>query len=493
MANYTAKIGGSLVNVVAGQLHVENQIGQRSTGGMQIWTNLGVVYQYGTQVQVFDETNALVYAGFTTKDKIRKIARQGTGLLEHDIQLMDNCYKADKRRVFKTYLAQTAGFIVNDLLGSYLAPEGVTATTTSIASGPTITEVIWNGTKSVGEALTWLSTQSGYWWNIDVNNVLHFQPYGGVPAPIILDGTQVDATKDMSVEYGNDLYVNKQFAKGAYAVTKVLTETFHGNSLTRNWTLSYEVARLTGVDKKSGSTLGVTLNGTAQTLGSKGVDSGQPFYFAVGDAVLAQDPSNTLLTSGDTLVVTYTGRFPVLATAQNAALITAQKAREGGGTGLVESLYTNTKVHTLEAAFSIAAALLGHYGQDTTVLTFATRQKGLQPGQMLSVNLPDFSLNNKQMLISSVTISDQVDGYNVWFVVQAVGSPVESAQWQTYWQNLMNQSSDPTDFQDTADTQFAALNQSTIGWNMSATGKHTKVVCPIISNTTFCSNTTIIC
>lgn len=495
MANYTAKVGGSLVNVVAGSLHVENQIGQRSTGGLQVWGALGVRYQYGTQVQVFDDTGALVYSGYTTKDKKTKKggARQGTGFLEHDLQLMDNCYRADKRRVFKTYLAQTAGFIVNDLLGTYLAPEGVTKTATSIATGPTITEVIWSGTKSVGEALTWLATQCGFWWNIDLNGVLFFQPYSGLPAPIVIDGTQVDAVKDMSVEDGNDMYVNKQYAKGGYAELAVKTETFHGDSLRRNWTLSYPIARLSGVDKKSGSTLGVKLNGVAQTLGTKGVDNGQPFYYAVGDAVLAQDTSGTLLTSSDTLVVTYVGRFPALAAAQNPALIAAQQAREGGGTGLVESTYSDVKVHTLSAAFQIASALLAHYGQDTTILTFATRTKGFMPGQMLTVNLSDFGLNNKQMLISGVTISDQVDGYNVWFVVTAVGSPVESAQWQTYWQNLMSQSSDPTDRQDISDTNLALLSATTVTRTPTVTGTQLKVVCNICGPSTLCGPAKLVC
>lgn len=482
--NYTAKIGGSLVNVIAGTMNVQNQIGQRSTGSLTVWSSLGTYWQYGTSVQVYDETGALAFSGFVDKDKAKKAggARQGTGYLEHDLSLMDNAYKADKRRVFKTYLNQTAGSIVNDLLGAYLAAEGVTATATSIATGPTITEVIWSGTKSVSEALTWLCQQAGYWWQIDVNNVLWFQPYGGIAAPFVLDGTQVDALKDMSVEYGNEMYINKQFAKGAFAETAQLTETFHGDGTTRSFTLSYPVSSIKQV----------TLNSTDITshVITKG-NSGGYYYYATGDAVIAQDTGQTILVSGDNLVITYKGRYPVLASASNPALITAQKTREGGGSGLVESLYANTKVSTLSAAFQIASSLLSHYGQDMTVITFATRTKGLAPGQLLTVNLSDFGLSNKQMLISSVSISDQVDGLNIWYVVNAVGSPVESWQWQTYWQNLMNQFSDP--LEDTSDTALALLLASTIVTTWIGTVTKTKNVCPICNNATLCNTTTIIC
>lgn len=483
--NYTAKIGGSLVNIIGGTLNAVKQIGQRSTGGIKIWSALGTVYQYGTQVQIFDETGALAYSGFTSKDKVTKSgAQQGTGYLEHDIQLMDNCYKADKRRVFKTYLGVTAGAIVNDLLGTYLSAEGVTSSPGSIASGPVITEVVWNGTKSVSDALTWLATQAGYWWNIDENGVLFFQPYGGIPAPFAVDGSTVDALQEVSVEFGNDMYVNHQYAKGAYAEQTGQQDTFNGNGVTRSFTCRYELS----------SKVMVLLNGVAQALGTKGVDNGQAFYWAIGDAVVAQDPALAPLGSGDTLVVDYNGRYPVLASAQNPALIAAQKAREGGGSGLVESTYSNTKVHTLAAAFQIAGALLSHYGQDTTVLTFSTRTKGLAPGQMLTVNLSDYGLTNRAMLISSVGIDDQgPDGFSVWFRVTAVGSPVESAQWQTYWQNLMNQSSDPTDFEDVADTSLALLLASTVVLTWTGTVTPTKTVCPICNTATLCNTSLIVC
>lgn len=485
---YTAVIGGVPVNVKAGSLNVVNQIGQRSTGSISVWSALGVKWQYGTQIHLYDETGALAYAGFTAKDKAYKApgSRTGTGYLEHDITLMDNCYKADKRRVFKSYLAQTAGFIVNDLLGSYLAAEGVTSKPGSIATGITITEVIWSGTKNVSDALTWLAQQAGYWWQIDRNNVLWFQPYGGVPAPFVMDGTMADSIQDMSVEFGNDMYINKQYTKGGFAEkgskTNQLHETFHGNSLTRSFTLSYPVNTLYQLKLN-----GVDVTAQSATKGS----SGAAWYYAKGDATLAQDPGQTLLAAGDTLDIYFTGRYPVIASASNPALIAAQQAREGAGSGLVESCFVNTKVHTLAAAFQIASSLLAHYGQDTTVLTFSTRTTGLLPGQMLTVNLTDFGVS-MPMLISAVGIDDQgPDSFNVWFRVTAVGSPVESAQWQTYWQNLMNQSSDPSDFTDTQDDALALLLSSTVATTWTATVTLTKATIPQFGNTTLFGNTTI--
>lgn len=464
---YTAKIAGTPVNIVAGTLDADNQIGQRSTGSLSVWGPLGTVWQYGTAIAVYDDLGALTYSGFISKDNASKPggARQGTGVLEHKLTLMDNCYKADKRVIFYSNTNVTAGQIVADLVNKVLYAEGVTFTAQTVASGPTIPEVIWNG-KTIAYCLNWLAKNAGYWWNIDVNSVLHFLPYGGVPAPFVLDGTQVDARGQLSVTYGNDMFVNTQYCKGGSAEkgTKKnpLIEFLYGDGVKRNFTLSYPISSL----------YTVILNGvdvTAQSL-TKGNNGGK-FYYAPGDSVIAQDPGQPIVGNGVLLEVHYAGKLPAIGKAQNSNLIAAQKAREGGGTsGIVESVYSDTKVHTLPAALQIASALLTHYGQDTTILEFDTREKGLLEGQMLTCELPDFNLVNKQMLISAVHITDHGSGdsgVNIWFHVTAVGSPVDSAQFQTFWQNLMNQQSEPSDLTDTSDQQLTPIGTSTFSHSPS--------------------------
>src|SRR5690242_4890581 len=106
-ANYSAFVGGAAVNLVAGTLNVTNQVGQRAQGSVTVWTALGITWQYGTQFLLYDETGTTVYAGYVVKDKAYRDhgANQGdAGVLLHDLSLVDNCYRADKRRVFKSYL-----------------------------------------------------------------------------------------------------------------------------------------------------------------------------------------------------------------------------------------------------------------------------------------------------------------------------------------------------------------------------------------------------
>jgi hypothetical protein len=472
-APYTCLIGGVAVSVVQGTLDVVNQIGQRSTGTIQVWSPLGTTWKYGTRVLIYDGANKLVYAGYTNKDKVTKQSRQGYGHLEHQVTLMDNCYRADKRLIFGEWENRTAGSIVKDLLSKVLAAEGVTITSASIATGPTIQEVVWNG-KQVSSALTWLATQAGYWWNIDTQGVLWFQPYGGIPAPFVLDGTQVNIDTNLSVTFGNDMFVNRQFVKGAHAKTAEKTEGQVGDGHKQNFTLSYEVAELTTI----------LVNGVPETVSTKG-DTGSQWYFAVGDSVIAQDTGQVTLQNSDNLSVSYKGSFPILSLAQSPSLIASQKAREGGGTGYVENEYTDAKITSQQAAFQIAGGILSHYGADMTQLEFdvlASMAVGLNEGQMLTVNLPDFGLSNTQMLVTSVEITDSLNEmFSIWYHVLAVGSPYDAAQWQTYWQNLMNQESDPSDFSSIDDAGgLAFILSSNFNLTISAVGSVTKAVCPIL-------------
>ena len=470
---YTALIGGAFVPIAMGSVSISNAISQRGTGSITVKSALGITWPYGTQALLFDETGAQVYGGYVANDHAYRDpgARQGDqGWLRHDLTLMDNAYRADKRVAIKQYNNQTAGFIVNDLYGAYLAAEGVTILPGSIATGPTIVQAIWSGSKSVGEILTWLAQQSGYWWNIDVDGVLWFQPYGGVAAPFAIDGTNVDAMQNVAIDAGNAMLVNKQFVKGSVAqkgsVASPLVETFKGNSAIRSFTLGYELNTL----------ISVTLNALDITslVQDKG-NSGGSYYSSVGDPVITQDPSQSVLTSSDTLVVTYIGQYPVIASVQSSTQITTQATRERVGTGLVESVHSDSKLRSLPAAFQVANNLVTYNGVDLTVLNFSTKQKGLQPGQLLPVTLSDYGLTNLPMLIIAVNISDQQDGLTIWWQVTAVGAPgasawaLQAAQETTFWQQILAPSSDPSDLTDAQDTALALLSTSVVSRTPSVT------------------------
>lgn len=449
---FTAKIMGALVNVENGTLDTRGEIGQRSTCTFVVWDSNQSVWQNGMHVEVFDDNNAKVFGGFLDEDVVTK---PGFGpILEHNITCRDYHALADQRIVFRTYLNTTAGAIVTDIFNSYLAAEGVTIG--QIATGVTLPEVLVNY-ELVSKILDALATQSGYWWEIDENLQLWFLPYSGKPAPWVMDGTMADQTQRLTLTRGNQAYTNRQYVKGAYDKLTLNTFTMVGNGGAGSYTLPYEISELHWVQ----------VNGVLQTLGTKGVDTGRQVYYAVGDAVLAFDPSQPIYGSGDTIVVSYKGRYPIVALAQSGAQIATMKARQGIGTGYIETLYTDSKLHSFAAAFAIGSGMQAHYGQDMRALQFQTQQTGLKEGQLLTVMLPAFGADmaNIQMLIRAVELVDNVDGHNIWFQVEAMGSPYD-VTWQTFFQQMTNQGDDAIDPLTLGDSTSAngALQQQTAAW-----------------------------
>ena len=482
--SYQVAIGGVLANVVAGTLTANNTIGQRSTLSCTAWDATGALtFDQGTQIQLYDTSNTLIYGGYIEADKIVKPGF--SALLEHQLTCKDYHYLADKLLAARSHLNQTAGSIVIDLINNYLSSEGVTFTSASIAAGATLPEVVFNY-EQVSKCIDAMATQTGYWWQIDTNKVLWFQPYGGQNAPFVLDGTTVSQDDKLAYENGNPQYVNRQFVTGGWDKTGLQTETRHGDGVSRAFAFSYQFS--TDVPT-------VTVNGVGQTVAVKGAQTGYQWYYAEGDQTLAQDTSGTILISSDTLIVTYKGRYPVVALAQNNTLITTQQSLEGGGTGYVESKYHNAKVKSLAAAFQIGSSLLAHYGQKMRTLTWAMKAAsaaGLLQGQLLTVNLTALGLTHVSMLIQSVEYTDSIDGINMWCVLTAVGSPYD-VTWQTFFQNLANQQQ-PQDAINVGDGGvLAILTQWSALWNWAASYTATKNTCPIIGNSTIIGPSLIIC
>lgn len=489
---YSVLLGGVAVNVIAGTLDLTNQIGQRSQGRVSCWSAAGVSYDYGTSVSVVDQLGNTVYTGFVVEDAIT-LGGYTPRLMQHDLTIVDNHYLADKRLASASFLNETAGVIVKALWQSYLAVEGVTLG--PIANGVWVPEYVVNY-EPVSSQLDKLAAMSGYWWQIDEQRQLWFQPYGAQPGPYTIDGSTVDQNQGITVTVGNKDYRNRQFGVGGRNHTNVLTENFIGDGKRRTWTLRYPVSSLSGHDPKSGLTKGIYLNGVLQTnVANKSEGTNTEWGYAVSDAVIAQWDSYTVLTSSDNLQVIYEGEYPVVALAQNKAQIASQRVKENIGTGYVEARYANLKIHTLEAMFAVAQAQLGYYGQTMTKLEFSTRTPGLAQGQTVTVNLPDYTLNNDAMLIESVEITDSVDGINIWYHVTAVGSPYSVAQWQTFWQNLLNQdhAADTDADNQNAGTAVAEVNQTQATWNWTATTSKTVVTCHLCGPATLCSGSLLVC
>lgn len=408
------KIDGNEVLFQKNDLSIEDAIAERSTCSFGVYNNLGH-YEKGQTIEIFDQDSDLIFSGVIDNSTERKITQND---VIHSIQCVDNHYYADKRIFAKSYQNVLAGDIVRDIITEVLSEEGITVGT--IQDGGIVLEAVFNYAK-VTDCLNSLAEKAGFWWKIDQFKKLHFVPRTAFNSPFIL--TSQDCIKNsISVKIGNPKYRNSQYIVGGTDETDPITESFVGDGERQTFSVGFPIARVPII----------TLNGNTQSVGIRGLETNKDWYWSKGDNTITQELQNTPLLNTDNLSINYRGQFPVVAIVINDGEVTNRQLIEGG-TGLVEDVEDTAKTTTSEAAFEIAQAKLDKYGVIGRRLTFRTKRKGLDTGQLLTVNLPEHNLINAEMFIESISIIKLEDGF--YYTVTAIEGP-EMGSWTQIFYNL---------------------------------------------------------
>lgn len=451
---YAVKISGTQYLCIAGTLKIDLSVGRRSQASFQLYTTTGTHFNQYQPVTIFDQNGTLVFNGFVSTVKEQKPGFQKS--LVHTVTCTDMHFLADKRIIAKAYTGMTIGAMVQDIVKNYLAEEGValSAIFDGLIPGTKVypgTNVYPNGNVgvvpsvnfsycTVSAALDQLVTTASsagipYYWQIDQNKKLWFQPYTAVTNSTVVDGTWIDNKSNFAyVQRQNPKYRNIEYLTGGVNQTSQQSVKLQGDGSTTSWTLGYPLFSAPTISVIAD----VGFSQIQQTVGVKGSDKTGPssqYYWQYGDPVITQDNNVPVLTSDETLYVQYVGIYPSVIQVQNTAQISAQAAIDGTS-GKIEAVDTDQAVVDVHTGFIEASRLLIRYGVSGTQLQFTTMLNGnYQPGQLIQVNLPDHAINNQQMLIETVNIAD-TDNQNIWYTVTAVLGPYDTT-WVSFFSKLL--------------------------------------------------------
>lgn len=420
-AAFRVEIKGELVVIEDGSLSIEDRIEERSVANFVVIDMAGAQqYEQGEPVYIYDAEDVYdddpLFGGVVDSSEVTRLVPGGGRY--HSIYCADWHYLADKRIAAKTYQGEgiTCGYVVGDLLTEYLADEGILEG--EIQAGPTVAEVIVNYVR-VSDAMDTLAEKSGFIWYIDASKHLYFIDRATNNAWAIADTLDVvDGTAKLSI--GNPMYRNRQYVRGAMALTDPHVETFTGDGVTMSFAVGYPIAKVPTI----------TVDGVGQSKGIKGLDINKQFYWSKGDAVVvaAEPPGNGL-----PVVVSYQGQFRVVIISQDPAHILWQQEIEGGGTGYVEEVEDEPETTDLEAAFESAASLLLKYCQYGKQFIYQTYRPGLKAGQLQLITYPSLGIDASQMLIESITVSARQG--KIVYDVTAIEGP-ELGSWAQLFRKL---------------------------------------------------------
>jgi hypothetical protein len=302
-----------------------------------------------------------------------------------------------------------------------------TALTPQIGAGVTIPSITY-ASAFLNSNFDDLAKQSNYSWYIGPDKAFVFRSSATVACPWIIQSapaglvTNVDLEVDdtLELDVGNDLYRNRQIVIGAQD-TLTTSSLFIGDGSSTSFTLGYPLA----------SQPTIILNGVTQTIGFKGL-TGFQWYYAIGDPVIEQDSSGTILKDTDQLSVpNYVGLFDVVVTVDDVVEQAARAAIEGG-TGIVENVEDRTgQGLTKAAATTLANQLLSRYAIAGRTLIFNTSTNGIQLGSMLSIFLPEHGIWDGQFLVTQleVTLQKGVNDTQIWWWKVTCSELPRQASW----------------------------------------------------------------
>jgi hypothetical protein len=152
----------------------------------------------------------------------------------------------------------------------------------------------------------------------------------------------------------------------------------------------------------------VTVNGAEKTLGIKNINlSGYDWYLNYQEKYIEQDSGGSVLTSSDTLAVTYSYDIPILVAQENSTSIATE--------GTKEFAIFDKSITTTQAARDRATAELTDYANSIIEGRFSTYTTGLRSGQYITVNLSDYGINDDYIIrrVSAQSIGGGNFVYNV--------------------------------------------------------------------------------
>lgn len=280
-----------------------------------------------------------------------------------------------------------------------------------IQDGPTILSSVFSY-PTVADALTQLATQSNYFWMIDQDKQLWFMPRTAVLAPWIADGTNM-ILETIEIDHGNPLYRNQQYIRGVVETTDPQVEQQKGDGAKQSFTVGYPINQVPTIK----------VNGVAQTVGIKGTDTGEQWYWSQGQNTITQDQAGTPLASTDIIEIDYIGQFEAVIISNDQTLILDRQTVEGGGSGLVEAVEDEPNDTSADIAQQSASQLIATYGVIGVTIKFTTKKSGLQVGQLLTVNLPDMDIEYQDYLIEQADPTEGPGGVTYWNI-SAIEGPV---------------------------------------------------------------------
>jgi len=415
-----------------------------SSGGEYLITADGEYFRTADGLALFT-TGTPIFAGYVTE---ASPAREKSSVF-YDVTATDYSRIADYRITSFVAYNKTAAQIITDHLLTILTEEGVTLGT--IDTGATITKCVMPY-KTVAQILDDLVSVSGdYYWTIDMDKKLHFMADTSRDSGITIDANTV--INNLKYSKNSEEYRNVQTVVGAATPTAPQTETVVPDGST--YSVRYPIQ----------SQPTITVGGVESTsVGVSGLDSGTDWTWSYQ----SRDITYNGATPPASIVVTYTGLYSVVARSKNQTEINRKKAL-AGGSGIKESLHTDSNINSSAQARQYCAALLDKNSKDGETITFSTESADYAVGELVTVKRDEMGIDGQYEVLKMDSSAASADTIK-YDVTLTNGT---AATWDRFFAALVNKSKAVTIGDDSIATTLKDVSESASVSGSYSIGKYT--------------------
>lgn len=386
----TITIDGNSVSILSGTLSIVDNINDRSTALFLLQTS-STTLNVGEEVIITDGATR-IFGG--TIENLNYFIYKGTNVKEYTVECIDFNQATDRLRIAQTYANQTVTQIVTDIINKYLVAEGISLGDVP-STTPTIVQANFNYIQ-ISDALNYLKDATQINWNIDYNKNLNLFYRTDNIATGFVDTDMLE----LNIQETRTQYRNVQWLKAGDGTTEVQTlekPTPEPDGVSKTFLTRFPLAK-----KPTIFVDGVEIDGSE--IGINGLDTGKKWYWNKDRKEIVQDDAETILTSLNTLEITYNGLIPILAKVENTAEILSRKTVEGG-TGIYEGFEKRVALSDKSAAVKYAEGLLNKYDEIPEILSVRTKSFR-HAGTIINVNSATYS-KNEDYLIENVNITEE--------------------------------------------------------------------------------------
>ena len=386
------------------------------------------IYSINSTLQIVRSNNERdTRCGFQTHDEINEWdeiiiendyeTRLFAGILESpNISKSNNIteYGADTRGYKKlfdrtpteeAYINELAGDIVRDIVNVNCPG----FTTNGVEDGTLIAKVLYNNVLN-SEGIKRIADSIGYQWGIDVYRDVYFRANNATPAPRSITAAE-NFYKDLEITPDISNLCNVVVVRGGTYLSEEVPYTEVADGEKTQFVLP-----------EKPHDVSVYVNGVLKTVGIKFGEQTPTQEFQVNfNEKYIENGTHATLADGDIIEIRYKYDVPIRVRRKKAASIAALKVLFPETNGEFVKVIHDPDIKTRELAYSVAEQNLAAYGNTLITGSFSTIEDIFSPGQVLSINVPEFAGDSVIQKISSKHIAGKLWKHTVHFATVLFG------------------------------------------------------------------------